>query len=103
MTFKEYTNEVRKLNRAFDLIHNTMGLAGEAAEVMEIVKKRWYKTREEDRHAQIFLQEDQADLMFEEMGDVLFYFAALCDFMNFDIEDIMTANIRKLNKRHNGY
>lgn len=42
--------------------------------------------------------------MFKELGDLMWYVAALCTIFGFDLEDVMGANIEKLQKRYpNGY
>ena len=46
-----------------------MGLYGEVGSLMAVSKKRWREKTDENRHR---------DLMLEELGDVLWYFTALC-------------------------
>ena len=46
-----------------------MGLYGEVGSLMAVSKKRWREKTDESRHR---------DFMLEELGDVLWYFAALC-------------------------
>jgi NTP pyrophosphatase (non-canonical NTP hydrolase) len=75
------------------LIWNAIGLAGEAGEVAEIVKKG------------IFHQHgvDQTKLR-KELGDVLWYTAAMCTKAGFDMSEIMQENIEKLEARYpSGY
>lgn len=36
----------------------------------------------------------------EEMGDVLWYFVALCNIMGYDVEALMEENRNKLNERY---
>lgn len=72
----------------------TLGLAGEAAgEVVDIVKKGLY-------HGHEMSQEK----MCEELGDVLFYLAALATLSQLKLSDIATMNVRKLKRRYpNGF
>ena len=67
---------------------NALGLAGEAGEVAELVKKG------------IFHQHgiDQEKLK-KELGDVLWYVAALCSNFGISLEDVMQHNVDKLKAR----
>lgn len=75
------------------LVWNALGLAGEAGEVAELVKKGVFH-----RHSI-----DRAKLE-KELGDVLWYASALCTALGLDLGDIMQINIEKLKVRYpNGY
>lgn len=75
------------------VIWNAIGLAGEAGEVCEIVKKGIFHQHGLDRLK-----------LFKELGDVMWYVAAICTKLDFDMGDIMAANIDKLKKRYpDGY
>lgn len=75
------------------LIWNAIGLAGEAGEVCEVVKKGIFHQHGLDHQK-----------LYKELGDVLWYVAALCTKLGFDMGDIMAANIDKLKERYpNGY
>ena len=67
----------------------SMGLTGEAAEAMEIVKKWSYHHHE--------LNEEK---MIEELGDCLHYAAGLCTFLGVNMSDVAQANIEKLKNRY---
>lgn len=70
------------------LINAALGLAGEAGEVAEIVKKAMYHGR--------WLGVDH---LRRELGDVLWYVALACTACSFDMGDVMQANIDKLRER----
>ena len=75
------------------LVWNAVGLAGEAGEVAELIKKG------------VFHQHgvDVADLG-KELGDVLWYVAALCTTAGLDMGEVMQRNIDKLRTRYpDGY
>jgi len=75
------------------LVWNALGLAGEAGEVAELVKKGVFH-----RHSI-----DRAKLE-KELGDVLWYASALCTALGLDLGEIMQINIEKLKVRYpNGY
>jgi NTP pyrophosphatase (non-canonical NTP hydrolase) len=75
------------------LVWNAIGLAGEAGEVCEHIKKGVFHQHGIDR-----------DKMRKELGDVLWYVAALCTKLELDMGDVMAANIEKLMARYpDGY
>jgi len=75
------------------LIWNTLGLAGEAGEVADNIKKAIFHERK--------INKVQVK---KELGDVLWYIAALCENLGFTMEDVASTNINKLKKRYpNGF
>lgn len=80
-------------NSDFMIVWNALGLAGEAGEVADTIKKGILH-----QHG---LDKDKAK---KELGDVCWYIAALCSKLGFDLADVMTANIEKLKVRYpDGY
>lgn len=71
------------------IIWNAIGLAGEAGEVANLVKKGIFH-----RHGL------DVDKVLDELGDVLWYVSSLCDELGFSLEDVMAYNIDKLRKRY---
>ena len=85
-----YGKEVEKLvitSHNTRLIENTLGLAGEAGEVAEKVKKLYRDSQ--------FSKED----VIKELGDVLFYVTALANHLGSDLQSVANANIKKLHDR----
>lgn len=89
-SFDYYQEEVEKLvltsgNRR--LMENTLGLVGEAGEVAEKVKKS--------------IRDDYLDVnvIKKELGDVLFYVAALGGYFDIKLDDIAVSNLEKLRDR----
>lgn len=72
-------------------LHAAVGLAGEAGEVLDHMKKAWVYDREIDRVKVV-----------EEMGDTLHYLMMLCIKMDIELGDLMLDNVRKLRKRYPG-
>lgn len=70
------------------LIENTLGLVGEAGEVAEKIKKL---IRDSNRFAN--------EEILHELGDVLFYTAALANLYGRGLQDVMQMNIKKLDDR----
>lgn len=67
---------------------NALGLAGEAGEVADLIKKQIYHQHGLDREA-----------LKKELGDVLWYVAALCSDFGLSLDEVMRANIEKLDAR----
>lgn len=81
--------DVRGAARIEDLAFNALGLNGEAGEVADEVKKVWRHGRELDKK-RIGL----------ELGDVLWYIAAICNDLGLKLSDVAAANVRKLMERY---
>lgn len=97
MNFEEYQKLARETalypNRFENLEYPTLGLAGEAGEVANIVKKI-----QRDYHGEI-TEEIRAKLK-DELGDVLWYISACADELGLTINEIAEFNVAKLAKRH---
>lgn len=75
------------------LVWNAIGLAGEAGEVADTVKKAVLHRHGIDR-----------DVLIKELGDVLWYVAALCTKLDVPMSEVMQRNIDKLRIRYpDGY
>lgn len=75
------------------LVWNALGLAGEAGEVADIIKKGVFHQHGIDR-----------DKLIKELGDVLWYVAALCTKLGVPMGGVMAINIAKLKARYpDGY
>ncbi|MGI8786740.1 MAG: nucleoside triphosphate pyrophosphohydrolase family protein [Pyrinomonadaceae bacterium] len=98
LSFEEYQQQARQTalypKRLNNLEYPTLGLAGEAGEVANIVKKI-----QRDFGGEI-TDEIRAKLK-DELGDVLWYIAACADELNLTLQEIAEFNVEKLAKRHN--
>lgn len=75
------------------IIWNAIGLAGETGEVVDHIKKAIFHQHGLDR-----------EKVKEELGDVLWYIAGLSTQLGFTLEEVMKANISKLQTRYqNGF
>lgn len=68
--------------------HGAVGIATESGEIMNSIKTSKYYGRKLDKINLI-----------EEMGDVMWYLAILCDELNVSFEEVWDKNIRKLTAR----
>ena len=85
------------------LLYPALGLAGEAGEVVEKVKKlirddempldEFFDTREIDAEKRLEIA--------KELGDVLFYIAMIADDIDYTLGEIAEMNIEKLTDRKN--
>ena len=110
MTLTEYQNKVKDLSvykdtlpgeepliaqfifSPKDIMYTVLGLTGEAGEVANQVKKYIRDDRFVWTNERLAKVED-------ELGDVLWYLAAVCNELHFSFEAVMEHNIAKLDKR----
>jgi len=80
-----------------NVVYPMAGLAGEAGEVVDRLKKLMRGTED----AQTFYENawhDQEALL--ELGDCLYYLTALAHDLGFTMQDVIDANVEKLTERH---
>lgn len=78
-----------KTNRDHEL-NAVMGLAGEAGEVLDELKKECFHKHDHERRNHLR----------DELGDVFYYLIKVMDIYNFSVEEILAFNKTKLYKRH---
>ena len=66
-----------------------LGIAGEAGEVADLIKKTLYQGHELDR-----------EHLIKELGDVLWYVALGCETLHVEMDVVMQDNINKLKERY---
>ena len=74
-----------------ELLHAAIGLAGEAGELLDTVRKHVFDGQPLDRENVI-----------EELGDLCFYLEAACQAIGVTREEIEELNTAKLSKRYEG-
>lgn len=90
MTLNEYQLRAsRTLGGKTDLVMGALGLVGEAGEVADLIKKVAYHGHELDERALI-----------KELGDVLWYIAAIASMRGIPLSAVAEANLAKLAKRY---
>jgi len=90
MTFDEYAaHAARTSNAESDIVNGALGLAGEAGEVVELIKKHRYHGRDLD-----------LDALKKEIGDVLWYLAEIATQAGLSLDDCAAHNLAKLRERH---
>src|SRR5687767_3264031 len=97
MNFQDYLSEASQTalypRRMNNLEYPTLGLAGDAGEVANIVKKI------QRDHGGVINDEIRAKLK-DELGDVLWYISACADELGLTLGEIAAFNVGKLAKRH---
>ena len=77
-----------------NLYYPALGLAGEAGEVCEKIKKIM-------RDQRGFITEENEEELVKELGDVLWYVANLASEINRNLSEIAEVNLQKLEDRKN--
>ena len=94
--FNEYQQFVREMKvypKAYAVLYPSLGLVGEAGEIAEKVKK-WL--RDEGGQA---ISEERRDAILKELGDPLWYIAAVADDLGYTLQEVVDANVGKLTSR----
>ena len=86
---KIYDNLINNSPQNIRLLHASMGMATEAAEFIDILKKHIFYGKELD-----------AEHLEEEIGDLLWYIAEALNALGLDLDQVMENNIRKLRIRY---
>ena len=93
MTLEYYLKEALRtagqLNRHDMLVNGVMGLAGEAGECLDLVKKYLYQGHQLDK-----------EHLAKELGDVAWYLVTTAHSIGYDLETILQMNVDKLRKRY---
>lgn len=96
MTFEEYQKESKKTalysQKGHQFIYPGLGLAGEAGEVAEHIKKML-----RDDNAQVTPK--RREEVKKELGDVLWYVSQLATDFKLSLEDIACENLKKIFSR----
>jgi NTP pyrophosphatase (non-canonical NTP hydrolase) len=94
--FNQYQKEASKFAIYKDtVIYPALGLASEAGEVCDKIKKILRDQSSEG----LVISEQDADKIGAELGDVLWYVSALATDLGLKLEDIAKQNISKLQDR----
>ncbi len=72
-----------------DIVYLALAINGEAGELAEVVKKSWRDGKPLDR-----------EWLVDELGDILWYVAALAHTVGVSLSEVMERNVEKLRKRY---
>lgn len=79
----------KELSREDLLLDGVLGMAGEAGECADIMKKHLFQGHELDKHH-----------LMKECGDVAWYLAITAWALGFTLDDVLTTNVEKLEARY---
>ena len=93
MNLKEYQELAKLTAKKFDnpeieIFTWGLGLTGEAGDVASCIKKTFAH------------KNDVREGIKENLGDMFWYSAMICNFFNWDMQEILEQNIEKLKKRY---
>lgn len=88
MTIDEYENEVERTSGG-EVLCCALGIAGEAGEVADLVKKAAFHEHPVDQ-----------DKLAKELGDVLWYVTAMALSIGVGLDEVMARNVAKLRERY---
>ena len=91
MTINQYQKEAMRTasEKCRSLANCAMGLAGEAGECTDIIKKHLFHGHELDR-----------EHLAKELGDVAWYIAVGAEVIGYDLETVLQMNVDKLRARY---
>lgn len=96
MDFKTYQTESKKTAKypkvGAGFVYPTLGLAGEAGEVAEKIKKVMRDSNGE-------VSEEKREEIKKELGDVLWYVSQIATELDLPLEDVAKSNLEKLFSR----
>ncbi len=99
LSFEEYQrlSQARAIypdaGKGTNIYYPTLGLCGEAGEVAEKIKKILRDKEGKPSDGDILA-------IMKELGDVMWYIAAICRELRVSMDDVAQMNIKKLNDRH---
>lgn len=93
VSLKEYQKLVKRTAKKYkdkekEISTWGLGVAGEAGDLVGCIKKTVYQG------------DDQIKGIKENIGDTMWYLAMICNFYNWDFEEVLAENIEKLRKRY---
>ena len=92
MDFAEYEKAAQRTSNTvtdkYKIINGCMGLAGEAGEVIDVLKKHMFQGHSLDR-----------EKMIDECSDVMWYLAEIATGLGVTLEEVAQHNVDKLWKR----
>lgn len=100
MKIEEYQKFVKEgASSAYDSNSAMIAMIEEVGEVCGLIKKRLIYPNYDFKTKKGYSFEEG---VLDEMGDVLWQYLNLCNYLSLNIEDIINHNLEKLNKRHDG-
>lgn len=100
MTKEEYQEFVKEgASSAYNAESAMIAMVEEVGEVCGLIKKKLIYPNYDFKTKKGYTFEEG---VLDEMGDVLWQYLNLCNYLGLDINDIINHNLEKLNDRHGG-
>ena len=90
-TYTEFTRDTAQYPKDVEMEYLMIGLANEVGEVLGKYKKHL--------RGDTMVVQDFRDALIDELGDVMWYFARICDTLDVKMYEVMARNIAKLTDR----
>tara|TARA_Y100001951_G_scaffold2547_1_gene1771 strand:- start:312 stop:644 length:333 start_codon:yes stop_codon:yes gene_type:complete len=90
-TYTEFTRDTAQYPKDVEMEYLMIGLANEVGEVLGKYKKHL--------RGDTMVVQDFRDALIDELGDVMWYFARICDTLDVKMYEVMERNISKLISR----
>ena len=90
-TYTEFTRDTALYPKDVEMEYLMIGLANEVGEVLGKYKKHI--------RGDTMIMSDFRDALIAELGDVMWYFARICDTLDVKMYEVMKRNVDKLSKR----
>ena len=90
-TYTEFTRDTAQYPKEVEMEYLMIGLANEVGEVLGKYKKHI--------RGDTMGMSDFRDALIAELGDVMWYFARICDVLNVKMYEVMERNVSKLISR----
>ena len=90
-TYTQFTRDTKKYPSDVEMEYLMIGLANEVGEVLGKYKKHL--------RGDMMVLEDFRQGLIDELGDVMWYFARICDTLDVKMYEVMEKNITKLTDR----
>ena len=90
-TYTEFTRDTALYPKDVEMEYLMIGLANEVGEVLGKYKKHL--------RGDMMVLQDFRDGLIDELGDVMWYFARICDTLDVKMYEVMKRNVDKLSKR----
>ncbi len=90
-TYTEFTRDTAQYPKEVEMEYLMIGLANEVGEVLGKYKKHI--------RGDVMVMSDFRDALIAELGDVMWYFARICDVLDVKMYEVMERNVSKLISR----
>ena len=101
MNFTEYQNlamDTANYPEKYEIVYRALGLCGEAGKVAEKIKKG-IRDGLDNCGLNLYQKKQFKEELTKELGDVLWYIAALASDLNISLDDVAENNVQKLASR----